>query len=148
MQNQLKKVLNLAKKTGDRVIVFDQDDSDNTYVVMSLADYEKLAIGKSEVRDLTEDELLDKINRDIAVWKSEQEFKENKQKIVENIGFDNNFDETSEKEDFNQNFFNLSENIDKKNREKGNNWAIPSERKEGAEEIIEEDRQYLEKVDY
>ena len=41
-------------------------------MVLALKDYENLVLGKSEVRGLTEDGLLDKINRDIAIWKSEQ----------------------------------------------------------------------------
>ena len=71
MQNQLQKVINLTKKTGDRIIVFDNNKPEDTFVVMSLDEYEKIIIGKSEVRRLTEDELLDKINRDIAIWKSD-----------------------------------------------------------------------------
>jgi len=144
MQNQLKKVLDLSKKTGDRVIVFNQDNSDDTYVVMSLNDYEKLAVGKNEVRGLTEDELLDKINRDIAIWKSDQEFKENKQKIINNISFDNiedDFSENySESDHLDQFFSNIKEKKEK------STWTIPKERKESAEEIIEEDRQYLEEI--
>src|SRR3989339_1858750 len=74
MSNQLQKAIKLAKKTGDRLIIFDSGKTDNAYVVMSLDEYEKLIVGGSEVRGLTEDELLDKINRDIAIWKSEQDF--------------------------------------------------------------------------
>jgi len=73
MQNQLKKAISIAKKTGDRLIVNDLSRGDSAFVVMSLDEYEKLVTEKSEVRGLTEDELLDKINRDIAIWKSEQD---------------------------------------------------------------------------
>ena len=73
MNNSLERAIDLARKTGDRLIVADSVKSDKIYVVMSLDEYEKLVIGKSEVRNLTEDELLDKINRDVAVWKSENE---------------------------------------------------------------------------
>jgi hypothetical protein len=69
--SDLKKIIELIKKTGDRFITLDGDG--NTYVVMNLKDYERLALGRSEVRGLTEDELLDKINRDIALWRSTQE---------------------------------------------------------------------------
>ena len=65
--NQLQKAINLVKKTGDRLIVFDKAESGNPFVVMSIDEYEKLVIGRSEVRGLTENELLDKINRDIAI---------------------------------------------------------------------------------
>jgi len=148
MQNQLKKVLDLAKKTGDRIIIFDQINPEDTYVVMSLANYEKLALGKNEVRGLTEDELLDKINRDIAIWKSDQEFQESKQKIIDNISFGNiedNFSEDySESDHLDQFFSNIKEKVEK--RGERSSWTIPKERKESAEEIIEEDRQYLEEI--
>lgn len=68
----LKRVFDLINKTGDRCIIL-SPDSDEAYAVMSLAEYERLALGRSQVSGLTEDELLDKINRDIAIWKSQQE---------------------------------------------------------------------------
>ena len=147
MSNQLQKVISLAKKTGDRLIVFDPQNNSDTYVVMPLDEYEKLVIGKSEVRSLTEDELLDKINRDIAIWKSEQDF---------GCNTDNFFSQTKENIfDFSQKMNDMQslemssirEAIEEKNKQK-KGWGIPSEIKEGAEEIIEEDRQYLEDVPF
>ena len=61
MQDQLQKAINLVKKTGDKLIVYDSSKPDNTFVILALKDYENLVLGKSEVRGLTEDELLDKI---------------------------------------------------------------------------------------
>ncbi len=130
MQDQLQKAINLAKKTGDKLIIFDSAKPDNVYVVLSLKDYENLVLGKSEVRGLTEDELLDKINRDIAIWKSEQTMEEN---------VDSGLDH----------FSGLSagaepEPAHEKIIKKAKSWSIPLRRKKNAEEIIEEDRQYLE----
>ncbi len=129
MSNQLQRVINLAKKTGDRVIVFDSVNPENTYVVMGLDEYEKILIGKNEVRGLTEEQLLDKINRDIAIWKTENDF-----------GF------------FAENSFSpeeKNENDESETRkEKKSNWSIPKNVKEAAEEIMEEDRQYLEEVPF
>ena len=96
---------------------------------------------------MTEDELLDKINRDIAIWKSEQDWQENKA----NLG--------KKEEDFilPDNKPNIIEDysigniLKNKKEEKGkakSHWAIPIERKKGAEEIIEEDRQYLEDINF
>ena len=68
----LQKVFNLINKTGDRCIILSSDSSD-AYAIMSLNEYERMALGKTEISNLTEDEFLDKINRDIAVWKSQQE---------------------------------------------------------------------------
>ncbi len=42
-------------------------------MVMSFFDYEKLVEGRSEVKGLTEDELLAKINRDTEIWKGDSE---------------------------------------------------------------------------
>ena len=69
------KLLNLLKKTGDKAIILDQNGNPG-YVIMSVNDYEDLILGKSGVSGLTESELLDKINRDIAIWKDSQELKE------------------------------------------------------------------------
>lgn len=128
MQNQLQKAIELVKKTGDKIIIFDSLNSNSAYVVMSLKDYEKLVLGRSEVRGLTEDELLDKINRDIAIWKSDQ-------------NEDNIFSEEKIKTDIEQEI--SSENQEKKIIKA---WSIPKDIKESAEEVIEEDRQYLENV--
>ncbi|MDP2709253.1 MAG: hypothetical protein Q8O93_04400 [bacterium] len=134
MQDQLQKAINLAKKTGDRLIVFDSSKPENVFVVMSLKDYENLILGKSEVRGLTEDELLDKINRDIAIWKSEQIAEDNSSAIPDYFTGLPAGEETETTE----------ENAGKK---PGPNWwSIPANRKIKAEEIIEEDRQYLENL--
>ncbi|HBA36966.1 TPA: hypothetical protein DCZ15_03795 [Candidatus Falkowbacteria bacterium] len=83
---QLKKILNLVKKTGDRVIVFDGNAPDDSYVIMNFDNYSELAAtgnsgnfspvsAKSEVKsdqteNLTEEDLTDKINREISMWKN------------------------------------------------------------------------------
>jgi hypothetical protein len=131
MQDQLQKAINLAKKTGDRLIVFDSSKQDSVFVVMSLKDYENLVLGKSEVRGLTEDELLDKINRDIAIWKSERDLEENMAAVP----------------DYFHDLPAKQETQEKRVKKSNNNWwSIPPTRKMKAEEIIEEDRQYLEEL--
>ncbi|MBI2459294.1 MAG: hypothetical protein HYV53_01940 [Parcubacteria group bacterium] len=132
MQDQLQKAINLAKKTGDKLIVFDSAKPDNVFVVLSLKDYENLVLGKSEVRGLTEDGLLDKINRDIAIWKSDQAEEENISAIPDY------FRELPVKEEEDSEKIMMAR--------AGKSWSIPSRRKINAEEIIEEDRQYLEEL--
>jgi len=68
----IQRVISLIKKTGDKVVILDKND-DLDCVIMTINDYEKLVLGKSEIMGLTEDELLDKINRDIEIWKDSQE---------------------------------------------------------------------------
>lgn len=173
--NQLNKAINLAKKTGDRLIVFDKAESVNPFVVMGLDEYEKLVIGHSEVRGLTENELLDKINRDIAIWKSEDENIDFNRRFggkKDNFGFlgredwleddyygdEDENDEDSEKDDnYNNEFENIYENdfsspgLKNMRENKGKRiWSIPSERKKAAEEVLDEDedRQYLEEIPF
>ena len=130
MQDQLQKAINLAKKTGDKLIVFDSAKPDNVFIVLSLKDYENLVLGKSEVRGLTEDGLLDKINRDIAIWKSDREEEEDFDVIPDY------FKELPDKQE-------APEKAEKATEKR---WSIPKRRKINAEEIIEEDRQYLEEL--
>ena len=108
---QLKKILTLIKKTGDRVVIFDGANPDDTYVIMDIARYleatpaliktsantpvhtpaapvipdvpeaepvapissEKVEIipeNKKEA-DLTGEDLTDKINQEISMWKNQ-----------------------------------------------------------------------------
>ncbi len=70
--SNLQKVFEIIKKTGDRCIVIDNPHG-SVYVVMTLDDYEALIQRKGEIANLSEKEFLEKINRDIALWKSAQE---------------------------------------------------------------------------
>jgi hypothetical protein len=177
MKNQLQKALSLTKKTGDRLIVFDLSQDSEPFVVMDLNEYEKIVIGKSEVRGLTEDELLDKINRDIAIWRSEQNHDEANDNQAKFFDFKSNIKEinkkpfvpvsdiigerredfipdwdNSEETDYDEGIYNEHDEYDnfkkleKKEKPKKYTWKIPSERKEAAEEVLDEDFQYLEKI--
>lgn len=72
MKSQLERAITLAAKTGDKIIVVDELN-DRSSVVMNLDEYEKLLNGENkgnrEIKNLTEEELLDKINRDIVTWR-------------------------------------------------------------------------------
>ncbi len=165
MQTQLQKAIDLVKKTGDRIIVFDSVKSDNVYVIMNIKDYENLILGKSEVRGLTEDELLDKINRDIAIWKSEKEFNDNNsnnddfasRRFNSKLDLDDDFyDKFESKETIDDPAMSLRssgagrrQTTDEKKSILNKAWSIPTGVKEAAEEVeeaIDEDRQYLEDV--
>jgi len=138
MPSQLQKAIILARKTGDKLIVFDSSNQEAAYVVMTLDQYERIAENQTKITGLTEQELLDKINRDIAIWKSEQiDAGWSLKKYIHR-----QFDDSS---DFNEDWNKI---IDKSIRGKGSHWRIPKERKEAAEEVIEEDRHYLEDVPF
>ncbi len=92
------KITNLIKKTGDKAIIVDAN-GEPTYVIMTVFDYERLVLGHSEVRGLTEEELLDKINRDIAIWKGSQELEN---LPIDQYDFSKNFDFGSQYGKFSQ----------------------------------------------
>jgi len=71
MVNSLTKIIELIKKTGDNCIVLDPQ-GEPAYVVVGFKNYQQLIEGTGHVSGLTQDELLDKINRDIAAWKNSQ----------------------------------------------------------------------------
>ncbi len=99
---QLKKILNIIKNTNDRVVIYDANTPDESYVVMNFNDYaSRLTVKNSpvtpvnlplasnassasvqepikaeslmnvrQIENLTEEDLTDKINREISVWKN------------------------------------------------------------------------------
>jgi prevent-host-death family protein len=70
--SSLGKLTDLIRKTGDKLIIVNKH-AEPQFAIMSITEYEKLVTGSSTVRGLSEEELLTKINRDIAVWKTDQE---------------------------------------------------------------------------
>ncbi|MEK7508957.1 MAG: hypothetical protein AAB568_03850 [Patescibacteria group bacterium] len=72
MDASIKKIIELIQKTGDRFIIW-ETDSNTPYVVMSLADYEKLLAKPEKPKAHSESQLLEKINSDIALWRAKQE---------------------------------------------------------------------------
>jgi hypothetical protein len=68
MDQGLQRVLNLAKKTGDNVIVFDSLKPERSYVILAINKYEDLLEEAGYQDFLTEEEMTDKINRDIEPW--------------------------------------------------------------------------------
>jgi len=69
MINQLDRILNFVKRTADKAILF---KNDGEYVVMRLSDYENLLDEHNNVGEMSEGELLNKINREIAIWHQSQ----------------------------------------------------------------------------
>lgn len=68
---RLQKIFRLVKKTGDKIIVMSENENAD-FLLMPLTEYEKIIDNTNDVKNLTEAELLDKINRDIALWKNAQ----------------------------------------------------------------------------
>ena len=73
MNGSWNKILQLVAQSGDRFIF---KENENDFVVMNLEEYEKLIRFKEQNKDLlelSEEELVDKINQDIAEWRANQQ---------------------------------------------------------------------------
>jgi len=92
---QLKKILRLIKRTGDRVVIYDSANPEDTFVVMDFDSYasaqdlseepkninpqprqsapsSQISQSNPVLTNLTEEDLTDKINREISVWKNKE----------------------------------------------------------------------------
>ena len=72
MADGFAKILQLLKQTRGSMIVVDQAGQP-LYVAVSFDEYDRLLASSRNVKGLTEDQLLEQINRDIAEWKNLQE---------------------------------------------------------------------------
>lgn len=123
--------------------MFDSSEPDYSFVVMSLDEYERTLSQISDVRGLTEEEMLDKINRDVAIWRSENE-------MSEWDDLDDGLDREmgSSHQDYDRIVSDNGWNDGASSAKRQPSWSIPKERKSAAEEVIEEDRHYLEEVPF
>lgn len=123
MDENFRRIIRLLKKTGDKMVFFDSQEPENSFVAMSIDSYEQELTVKEpnditvKALSLTEDDLADKINRDLSEWKNQ----ENSQYLVEETTIGSQY---------------FVKNPPKLN-EKPKNWQIPGSTKEAAEEIIE-----------
>jgi len=179
MYKQFEKALNLVKKTGDRLILYNTQNDEDAHVVMSLNEYEQM-VGEGysdrDVKGLTEEELIDKINRDIAIWKSDQEAglepkvsepataaAETPEEKVSEPKAEPAQDRQAENASAEPGAGSGQEDASDKKDKRRNYWGIPQDRKQGAAEIVEEegsdrendqndpddeDRQYLEEITF
>lgn len=73
--SSLQRLINLSQKTNDRLLVYDSHE-DKTTVLMSLDTYEDMLLEDDffyddyDRHEMSGDQLLDKINRDIAIWQA------------------------------------------------------------------------------
>ena len=131
MENQLKRIIDLIRRTGDRVVVYDSNNPENSHVVMSFSEYEKMTALNDKKDDLTERELIDNINGDIAMWKNENGVFSNEAKEEEEI--EENLYYYQEKDNHYSNNGSLTD-TEKEEVKKGG-WSISNDMKEKAEEI-------------
>lgn len=67
--SQIDRVIKLVRRTGDKVVLMD-NESDAVMMLMELGSYEKMLANSESVEKLSEEELMEKINRDVAVWRA------------------------------------------------------------------------------
>ncbi|MBP9760644.1 MAG: hypothetical protein KBD15_00160 [Candidatus Magasanikbacteria bacterium] len=68
----LDRLIDLAKRTGDRLIIHDPY-TNRDMVIMDVDQYTRLLEGRTSVHDLTSQQMVDKINRDVSIWRSNHE---------------------------------------------------------------------------
>jgi hypothetical protein len=81
----LKRILDLIRKTGHGFIF--EDEEGQIFVILPADDYENIILKNGGLGNLSEQELLNKINKDIAVWRDLQktdDLEENWQNLAEN----------------------------------------------------------------
>ncbi|NCD00929.1 hypothetical protein EOL94_02465 [bacterium] len=138
--NNLLKLLKLSQKSGDRFVIYNPEDPDNSWVAISLDEYEKLVgnksknivVNKEEITNeekLTGEEASDKINLD---KKEEIEDKKNDEEYdLEEIEANIKRPVYSDSSDSLSSIKDVIE-------ERRGGWKIPSEIKNSASEVVSE----------
>lgn len=66
---QLNRALRLVKRAGEKFLIMDSD-TDKVFALMDLEDYENiLEMKRDNIEDYSEEEMLDKIDRDLQNWR-------------------------------------------------------------------------------
>jgi len=74
MPNNLKQIIDLINKTGDNCVILDQEGNPS-HVLVKFSDYSQLAGGASSIGSLSESEILDRVNQEMAEWKTAHQAK-------------------------------------------------------------------------
>lgn len=69
-QSQLDRIIKLVRRTGDRFVIMDKE-TEEVMVLMNLGEYENLLNDVTPVACLPEEDMLQKINHDIARWREQ-----------------------------------------------------------------------------
>ncbi|MEK7068166.1 MAG: hypothetical protein AAB956_04165 [Patescibacteria group bacterium] len=100
MGNQLDKIINLVRRTGDRLVVLDRNDSNKSYVVMDIDAYEQLLDGNFINNNKGEDDYDDDY---------EENYQEDKDKEDEFWRANDEFSDLPEESEFNYSERSLSD---------------------------------------
>lgn len=75
MSNNMDKILDLARKTKSNIIVLNANQ-EPAYVIMDFEGFRHLSENNESLVLLSEEQLLDKVNSEIAFWKAANKDKE------------------------------------------------------------------------
>ncbi|MDD5289890.1 MAG: hypothetical protein PHT40_01650 [Patescibacteria group bacterium] len=67
---QLEKIIDLAKRTGDKMIVV--PEFGEPFAIVPLEKYEEMVSDQTDYAGMTEEEILNRVNREISLWKQAQ----------------------------------------------------------------------------
>ena len=93
------KLINIVDRTGDKVVFFTEGKA---YVIMPLNQYEA-TLQQGKIGNLSEQGLIDKINRDIAMWKAQTAI-EQEQGVAESVALEQAENSDSKEEDSDDDF--------------------------------------------
>jgi len=131
--HSLEDLVRLAQKTNSKLIVHDPLEG-NDVVVLSVDEFEEMVDSgnpeqswRPDVCDMSEGELLDQINRDIATWRSNQA-QENWEEDID--------EELEEKEENDDSWNSIGEII---NNKYSNSATIPTENTTNKEDTAEKE---------
>lgn len=124
MSKQLKQIIKLSKKTGDRIVVFDNSEPNDSFVLMPLNQYEEL-LGLNEEK---EEKIEQNVEKPVLTEKVRSDRIQDSEKIWRN------------NDNFNGDNVYSSGQVLKNKFKANNNWRIPNSIKEAAEEVEGENR--------
>lgn len=118
MYNNLDRVLDLIKKTGDKAIIVpvpSTRDSD-PYIIVPIEQYEQIISAKVNYAEMTEQEILNRVNREISLWKqSQRELGFNPDMdLIDSVQYEEDiYDEENEENEENEEEFDFNNENDK-----------------------------------
>jgi len=147
MPNSLKKIIDLVKENKERVVLFNDNDFNDGVVIMTLDEYQKIKTNTKKTKEaLTEKDVIDNINNDIAVLTEKEKNESFAEWFYSNFDMNKTNEENSSeiKDDLDENenlyYYNDNESFTHFNIEQDNDegeerkvWNIPVDIKEGAE---------------
>ncbi len=79
-QSSFSQILRLLKRTGGKYVIV--ENGKPVFVIQTWEDYQRQSYKVKETSELSEEEIIDKINREIALWKEGQD----KKRILDEFG--------------------------------------------------------------